>query len=281
MNTAAPSPSSAQLFATARPPYKVTSLRVLRSEWAKFWSLRSTWIALGLALLFMVAFGVIAAMQAKNQLTTYGQLRGHFAGDTGVGLALFGINFGQLVLGVLGVLVAAGEYSTGLIRSTLAAVPRRLPVLWAKAAVVGPVALVVGAIGAFAAFGIGARIISGTPVALSLSSAGVVRSLLGGGLYLALVAVIGLALGALLRSAAGGIAVLVATLLLVPGLVALLPSSWENDVSPYLPSNAGGSMYAISPASTDLSPTAGLAVLAGWTVLVLAGGAWRLKRSDA
>lgn len=276
--TQAPTPGSEQ---SGRPAYKVTPVRVLRSEWSKFWSLRSTWITLGLALLLLAVFGVIAAMRAKNQLTTSGQLRGHFAGDTAVDLSLFGIDFGQLVLGILGVLVTAGEYSTGLIRSTLAAVPRRLPVLWAKAAVAAPVALVVGVVGAFAAFGIGRQVISGTPIALSWSSAGVVRSLLGGGLYLALVVVIGVALGALVRSVAGGIAVLVAILLLVPGLVALLPTSWENDVSPYLPSIAGRSMYTLAPAGNDLSPGAGLAVLAGWTVLALAGAAWRLKRSDA
>lgn len=281
MSTATQTPPSAQLPERAtRPGYKLTSVRVLRSEWAKFWSLRSTWITLGLALLFLVAFGVIAANRAEAQFND-GRLEGHFAGDTAVDLALFGINFGQLVVGVLGVLVMAGEYSTGLIRSTLAAVPRRLPVLWSKAAVLAPVVAAVGVAGALAAFGIGRHFLSGTPMALSLSGAGVVRSLLGGGLYLALVAVIGIALGALLRSVAGGIAVLVAALLLLPGLVALLPTSWQDNVSPYLPSNAGGSMYALSPDASALSPGSGLAVLAGWTVLALAGAAWRLKRSDA
>lgn len=278
MSTTTHSPADAP---APRAAYKVTALRVLRAEWAKFWSLRSTWITLGLALLFVLGFGVIAAMQAKNQLTTYGQLRGHFAGDSAVGIALFGLNFGQLVLGILGVLITAGEYSTGLIRSTLAAVPRRLPVLWAKAAVIVPAALLVGLAGGFAAFGIGTHIISGTRIALTFSDAGVVRSLLGGGFYVALVAVIGLALGMLLRSVAGAIAVLVAALLLVPGLVALLPASLQSDVSPYLPSNAGASMYTLAPAGGDLSPGAGAAVLAAWTVLALAGAAWRLRRGDA
>lgn len=264
----------------AHPAYKVTLWRVLRSEWSKFWSLRSTWITLGLALLFVLAFGLIASARYASQVGS-GQVEGHLAGANAVSLSLFGINFGQLVLGILGVLVTAGEYSTGMIRSTLAAVPRRLPVLWSKAVVCGLVALVVGSVGAFAAFVIGGGFLSGTPVALSLSSAGVVRSLLGAGLYLSLVGVIGVALGALLRSAAAGIAVLVAVLLLVPGLVALLPASWEQDISPYLPSNAGESMYALSQAAPALSPAAGLAVLLGWTVLALAGAAYRLARADA
>ena len=107
------------------------------------------------------------------------------------------------------------------------------------------------------------------------------RSLLGAGLYLGLVGVIGVALGALLRSVAGGISVLVASLLLVPGLVALLPSSWQDNVSPYLPSNAGGSMFALHPDGSSLSAGAGLVVFLCWTVLALAGAAWRLKRADA
>ncbi|MGQ4406799.1 ABC transporter permease, partial [Streptomyces hayashii] len=176
--------------------------------------------------------------------------------------------------------VTAGEYSTGMIRSTLAAVPRRLPVLWSKAAVFGLVALVVGVLGAFVAFGFGSGIVSGTPAAMSLSHAGVLRSLLGAGLYLGLVGVIGAALGALLRSVAGGISVLVATLMLIPGLISLLPSSWQNDISPYLPSNAGESLFALTHDSTALSPTAGLLVFLGWTVLALAGAAYRLARSD-
>jgi len=282
MSTVTQAPASAQAVERApRPVYKVTGLRVLRSEWAKFWSLRSTWITLGLALLFIVAFGLIASARYGSQVASGQQVEGHLAGSTAVSLSLFGINFAQLVLGVLGVLVTAGEYSTGMIRSTLAAVPRRLPVLWSKTAVYGLVALAVGSAGAFAAFVIGSGFISATPVALPLSGAGVVRSLLAAGLYLALVAVIGIALGALLRSIAAGIAVLVAVLLLIPGLVALLPASWESDISPYLPSNAGESMYALHQVAPALSPLAGLAVLGGWTVLALAGAAYRLLRSDA
>ncbi|MCQ9178000.1 ABC transporter permease [Streptomyces sp. IBSBF 2953] len=265
--------------APPRPAYRVTGRRVLASEWAKLWSLRSTWITLGLGLLFLVAFGLIAASRYKSEIGSSHMDR-DFAASTAVSLSLFGTNFAQLALGVLGVLVTAGEYSTGMIRSTLAAVPRRLPVLWSKAAVFGLVALMVGVLGAFVAFGFGSGIVSGTPAAMSLSRAGVLRSLLGAGLYLGLVGVIGVALGALLRSVAGGISVLVATFMLIPGLISLLPSSWQNDISPYLPSNAGESLFALTHDSTALSPTAGLLVFLGWTVLALAGAAYRLVRSD-
>ncbi|UXY31984.1 ABC transporter permease [Streptomyces sp. HUAS TT20] len=266
--------------ATARPAYRVTGRRVLASEWAKLWTLRSTWITLGLGLLFLVAFGLIAASRYKSGIGSSHMDR-DFARSTAVSLSLFGTNFTQLALGVLGVLITAGEYSTGMIRSTLAAVPRRLPVLWSKAAVFGLVALVTGTLGVFAAFLFGSRIVSGTPAAMDFSHAGVVRSLLGAGLYLGLVGVIGTALGALLRSVAGGISVLVATLMLIPGLVSLLPSSWQDDISPYLPSNAGESMFALTHDATSLSPGSGLLVFLGWTALALSGAAYRLLRSDA
>ncbi|MFF2545327.1 ABC transporter permease [Kitasatospora sp. NPDC058063] len=282
MTTIAPSqmPASGDLRPT-RPAYRVTAVRVLRSEWAKLWSLRSTWITLGLALLFLVGFGLIAAYQFKSRMTSGRPMDRDFASASTLSLSLFGTNFAQLALGVLGVLVAAGEYSTGMIRSTLAAVPRRLPVLWSKAAVYGLIALVLGTVGVFAVFVADSGVLSGTRVAMTLSDAGVVRGLLGAGLYLALVGVIGVALGALLRSVAGGIAVLVATLMLVPGLTALLPSSWQSHLSPYLPSHAGEAMFALHHDSTTLSPTVGLAVFLGWMVLALGAAAVRLVRTDA
>ncbi|MFJ9445691.1 ABC transporter permease [Kitasatospora sp. NPDC101235] len=282
MSAIAPSPTSASADPRpARPVYKVTAARVLRSEWAKFWSLRSSWITLGLALFFLVAFGLIAAYQFKSRMTSGRPMDRDFAGASTLSLSLFGTNFAQLALGVLGVLVAAGEYSTGMIRSTLAAVPRRLPVLWSKAAVYWLIALVLGTVGVFAVFVADSGVLSGTRVAMTLSDAGVVRGLLGAGLYLAMVGVIGVALGALLRSVAGGIAVLVATLMLIPGLTALLPSSWQSHLSPYLPSHAGEAMFALHHDSTTLSPTVGLAVFLGWTVLALGAAAVRLVRTDA
>ncbi|MFB7948494.1 ABC transporter permease [Kitasatospora phosalacinea] len=282
MSTTAPTPAVAPPApSAARPPYRVTAVRVLRSEWAKAWSLRSTWITLGLGLFFLVAFGLIAAYQFKSRLDSGRPMERDFADADALSLSLFGTNFAQLALGVLGVLIAAGEYSTGMIRSTLAAVPRRLPVLWAKALVYGAVALVLATAGVFVAFLLGSGIVSGTRAAMTLSDPGALRGLLGAGLYLGLVGVIGVALGVLLRSVAGGISVLVASLMLVPGLVSLLPSSWHDHISPYLPSNAGQAMFALHHDSTTLSPGAGLAVFALWTAAALAGGAVRLVRRDA
>jgi ABC-2 type transport system permease protein len=260
---------------------KVTGPRVLRSEWAKLWSLRSTWITLGLGLLFLLAFGTIAALRYKSMLNSSQPMDPDFADATAYSLALFGVPFSLIALGVLGVLTASGEYSSGMIRSTLAAVPRRLPVLWSKAAVYGALAFIAGVAGALAGFLISSGVLSGTPIAMSLSDSGVLRGLLGVGLYLGLVGVIGVALGTLLRSTAGGISALVGTFLLVPGLMSLLPKSWRADLTPYLPSNAGESVFALHHSAGTLSVGAGLLVLLGWTVLALGGAAYRLMRSDA
>ena len=176
---------------SAGPDLKVTGRRVLRSEWAKLWSLRSTWITLGLGLLFLLAFGVIAALRYRSMVHSGQPLDRDFADATVYSLALFGVPFSLIALGVLGVLTASGEYTSGMIRSTLAAVPRRLPVLWSKAAVYGTLAFVAGAAGAVVAFLIDGGILSGTAATMSLSDGGVLRGLLGAGLYLGLVGVIG------------------------------------------------------------------------------------------
>lgn len=268
---------------TAPPAYKVTGRRVLRSEWAKFWTLRSSWITLGVAVLVLVAFGLIASVTFDPDTTASAAAGqpGPSASSDAVSLALTGSTLAQLAIGVLGVLVAAGEYSTGMIRSTLAAVPGRLPVLWSKAAVFGVIALVVTGVGALAAFLLGSTALSGTSAALSLGDDGVLRSLLGAGLYLALVGVFGVALGALVRSVAGGIAILVGVLMILSGLTSLLPDSWSDAITPYLPSNAGEAVMSLTQSSDQLAPWAGLAVFAGWVALTLAGAAYRLRRTDA
>jgi ABC-type transport system involved in multi-copper enzyme maturation permease subunit len=263
------------------PRLKVTGRRVLRSEWAKLWSLRSTWITLALGSLFLLAFGTIAVLRYKSMVNSGQPMDPDFADATTLSLALFGVPFAMIALGVLGVLTTSGEYSSGMIRSTLAAVPRRLPVLWSKAAVYGVIAFVVGAAGAVIAFLISSGVMSGTDRAMTISDGGVLRSLLGVGVYLGLVGVIGVALGALLRSTAGGISALVGTFLLVPGLMSLLPKSWRADLTPYLPSNAGESVFALQHTAGTLTAGAGLLVLLGWTVLALGGAAYRLMRSDA
>lgn len=265
----------------AKPGYRVTVPRVLHSEWIKFWTLRSSWITLAVAAVVLVGFGLIAsAVYDPSASGSEGRPSPQPMAD-GLALALVGASLAQLAAGVLGVLVSAGEYSTGMIRATLAAVPRRLPVLWSKALVFGAIAFVLLGIAVVGAFLLAMTQLSGTPMELSLSDDGVLRGLAGTAGYLALVGVLGVALGSLLRSVAGGIAVLVGTLLIVPGLAGLLPDAWADTVVPYLPSNAGNATMSLTQGADSLSPGAGFAALAGWAVVALAAAALRLVRTDA
>ncbi|MFF0155805.1 ABC transporter permease [Micromonospora sp. NPDC005203] len=248
---------------------KITPGGVVAAEWTKFSSLRSTWITTGISVVLLIALGVIASAS--------------FSGDnlSSIDLALSGSFLAALSVGVLGALLGASEYTTGMIRATLAAVPRRLPVLWSKSLVAGSTAFVTMTAGAFAAFALGSAVLNDKVGGLSLGDDGVLRALLGAGLYLGLVAVLGVALGMLVRSSAGAIAILAGLLLIVPGLAALLPDSISDAITPYLTSNAGSAAMALTQAEGTLAPWTGLAVFAGYVVVTLAAAAYRLKMTDA
>lgn len=244
---------------------KITPGGVVAAEWTKFSSLRSTWVTTGISVVLLIAFGAIASAS--------------FSGDglSAVDLALSGSTLAALAVGVLGVLLGAGEYTTGMIRATLAAVPRRLPVLWSKSLVAGAAALVTMTAGAFAAFALGSAVLNDAVGAVGLGDDGVLRALLGAGLYLGLVGVLGVALGVLVRSSAGGIAILAGGLLILPGLAMLLPSDWYDAIEGYLPSNAGAEIMS----TTSDRPWTGLAIFAGWVVVTLGAAAYRLAKTDA
>jgi ABC-2 type transport system permease protein len=261
----------------ARPELRVTTRRVFTSEWIKFWSLRSTAYTLIGAVVALVGFGLIAASVTAGGETFQGPGEG-VPDSTGISLA--GTELAQLVVGTLGVLLTATEYSTGLIRSTLAAVPRRLPVLWAKTAVLAAVLLPLGTGAVFSAFFAGQAILGSDGA--SLTDPGVLRAVIGAVVYLTGIALMGMALGALLRHTASAVTTLFAALWVVPGLLQIaLPDSWNDTIGPYLPSNAGSAFMTVSPGSDLLSPWAGLAVFAGFLAVLLGTAAWQLKRRDA
>lgn len=262
--------------------YAVRWWRVLRSEWGKLWSLRSTWSTLAMASAVVVGLGLVGAVvyDPDVEIPDGAPAPPGIGVDNAVEVALSGLSLALLVVGVLGVLTMAGEYGSGTIRSTLTAVPRRLPVLWAKVGLVAIVAGVVTAIAAVLAFLVGIAPLSGTGLTIGIGDSGVLRSLAGAGVYLGLVAAIGVGLGALLRSTAAGVAVLVAVFLVLPGLTGLLPDAWVDAVSPYLPSNAGSALTALTRSSDELAPAAGLGVLMCWTTAILAAAAVRLRKCD-
>jgi ABC-type transport system involved in multi-copper enzyme maturation permease subunit len=265
---------------------RVTAWRVIASEWVKFRSLRSTVVTIAIALVVIIGFGALAAGVVSGDVTRPtgpgggGGGGGAFATNpTAVSLA--GMTLAQIIVGILGVLAITGEYSSGMIRATLAAVPRRLPVLWAKVLVIGVSTFVVAVPASFGAFALGQTIL-GAGHNTTLSDPGVLRAVLGSALYLTAIALLGLGLGALLRHTAGAIGALFGLLMVAPGLLPLvLPKSWGDSIVPYLPSNAGESFSSVVPKAGMLSAGGGALVLVAWLVVLLGVSAVLLRRRDA
>ncbi len=261
---------------TARPGYGFRS--AARMEWLKLRTVRSTaWVLLvfaagmiGLAILVM-AHQRWAAMPPADR-ASFDPANNSFAG----------LVIGQLALGVLGVLVITTEFSSGMIRATLAAVPRRPLLLAAKAAVLGAVTLAVGEIFAFAAFAVGEMALRAPAPHASLGQPGVLRAVLLAGAYPALIALIALGLGALIRHTAGAISAVAGVLFALPLILVPLGTSIQNAVGQFMPMLiAENSLTAVKPQSHTLSPGVGLGVLCLYAAIALAAGTWALARRDA
>ncbi|MBO2463481.1 ABC transporter permease subunit [Actinomadura violacea] len=269
---------------TATPPLRtgrVTLPRVLNSEWIKLWTLRSTFWTLLAAIVATVALGMLFSWGFASRLGDRARPVEH-AATMAVTVPLRPYVIAQLAVGVLGVMVITGEYSTGMIRATLSAVPARLPVLGAKAAVFGVVVLVMMEIASFAAFLGGEAILSTRHVQATLSSPQALRIVIGVGLYLTVVGLLGTALGTIIRSTAGAIAALFGILLVLPVLGEVLNlTSWGKHITPYLPSNAGGDLLTNAPDPGSLAPWTGFGVFVLYTAAAMAVAAYLLKRRDA
>lgn len=270
----------AEQFRLDDAPHSPTLLDVVRSEWLKLRTLRSTFWTLLVGIALVVGLG---ALLAWAQVATWDQLSAAEQRANpvdGTATALSGITFGQLALVVLGVLTVTGEFSTGGIRATLVAVPRRGRVVAAKVVVVGVVALVAGTAAAFLAFFASQPVLATKGFDVGLGDADVLRALFGAGLYLAASALFGLGIGLVVRSTGGAIAIALAALLVLPGLSALIPGSAGDEVQKFVTSNAGQVVFDTDPTASTLSPWAGYAVFtAWWLVLVLLGG-WLLRTRD-
>jgi ABC-2 type transport system permease protein len=241
-----------------------------RMEWVKLRSLRSTWWALGVTV--AGAVGVAVAVGVNTE-------------DTAADLtnnALAGIALGLLLTGVLGVLAMTGEYSSGTIRATLAAIPNRPLVLAAKAAVFGAVALAAGEAASFIAFFAGGAALPSAVPAPTLGDPGVLRAVALGGAGYCLIGLLGLGLGAIVRHTPGAIAVLVGGVYVLSQMVAALAPA----VMPYVPvSIVANSMTVVRPVPAVgqihfLSPWAGLGMLSLYAALTLGAGAWLLASRD-
>jgi ABC-type transport system involved in multi-copper enzyme maturation permease subunit len=262
---------------------RVTQARVALSEWTKLRTLRSTRYALLAGVAMTIGFAVLPALVNANRWNSMSFI--DKATFRPLETSLIGVTVAQLAIGVLGVMIISGEYSTGMIRSTFAAVPKRLPVLWGKAGVFALVTFVLALPSTLIAFFAAQAILkghsfNGHDIALSFSDPGVSRAVIGGALYLTIIGLFGLGLGAILRSTAGGISTFAGILFVLPPLMNVLPASWNNAISPYLPSNAGTAiMQSGNPAHT-LAPWTGLGVFAAYTAILIAFAAIQLRRRD-
>lgn len=258
---------------------RLTFPRLLRSEWLKLATLRSTWFTLGGAVVVLVlASGLIANRMHGNLVggTPFGD-----AGDRDVlTTPLRGFGITQLIVGVLGVLAVTGEYSTGMIRSTLTVVPRRLPVLVAKLVVFGLLGFLAMLVASFAAFFVSQSVLGS--FGLGLSAPHAMQVVVGLAGYLTLVGLLGMGLGFVIRSTAGGIAALVGLLLVAPGILAALGTSWATSISHYLPLSAGQAMFADqAPMTGELTVGGGVLTMVVWVLGTAVAATVVLLRRDA
>ncbi len=256
----------------------VTQRHVTVSEWTKLRSVRSTRWSLLVSLLLIIGIGILVCVIFASRWPHLGLAERARFHPLRANLA--GVNFAQLAVGVLGVLTITAEYTTGMIRASFSAVPKRLPVLWGKALVFGAVAFAISLPAVFIVFFAGQSILSGQHINIGISHPGVVRALFGAPLYLTVMGLFGLGLGAILRSTAGGISALAAVVFVLPPIISLLPTSVSNSVDPYLPSNAGGAIWTITPDPSTLAPWAGFAVFCAYAVAALAVAAILMVRRD-
>ena len=269
-----------------RPSTRLSFAGVLRSEWIKLRTLRSTVWSYLFVILLTLGMALVMSLTIANGMgggVDVQGVSGPAATELFVQSSVFGVFLAQLVVAVLGVLVVTGEYSTGMIRSTLAAVPTRLPALAAKAAVLFVATFIVGLISTVGAFFVSTAVYSGYGLSASIADSVVFLPLLGAALYLSLLAVFSLGVGAMVRSSAGGIGIVLALILVVPVVLQMIPADWAQSVVPYLLSDAGTSMFAPAGMTGGDSMTTwqSLLIVLGWVAASSTGAAMLLAKRDA
>jgi ABC-2 type transport system permease protein len=250
---------------------------VAQMEWQKLRTVRSTWYIVAVFAAGMIGLAMLTASHENYaQLSAAGRASFDPTYDAFLGLVL-----GQLLLGVLGVLAITTEFSSGMIRATFAAAPGRPLVLAAKAAVLGAVTLAAGEISAFAAFFAGQAMLRAPAPHATLGRPGVLSAVLMAGAYPALIALISLGIGAIIRHTAGAICALVGVVFVLPLLFSPLSPSIRNTAQKFLPDTMRNSLIAVKPIAHLLSPVLTFGLLCAYAMVALAAGAWALARRDA
>jgi hypothetical protein len=251
---------------------------VAHSEWTKLRSVRSTvWtlvatfgITVGFGLLFSLAY-----VSRYDHLSLHERLTFDATAQS-----LRGLFLAQVAIGVLGVLFLTSEYATGAIRATMSAVPQRRLLLGAKAAVFAVVAVPVAMVSAFTAFFAGQAVLDGKNVGVALSDPGVLRAVLGTGVYLAMIGLLALAIGAIVRRTAGAIATLFGLVFVLPLLTQALPSPWNDDISKFVPGGLGAALYSVRADGNLLSPGVAFLVLVVWVAVAFTIATVLIERRD-
>lgn len=267
---------------------------ILRSEWIKLRTLRSTVWCYAIIVALTIGLGLLlAAVMPSGGVMTQSTTPSADAQQAAwLQATTLGIGFGELVSAVLGALVITGEYGTGMIRSTLTAVPKRLPALLAKAIVFGVTTFVVSLLSLVATALLTAPLMPAKDVHPDFGDGSFWLAIVGGAGYLALIGVLALAIGSIIRNSAGGISAVLGLILVAPVIVQILVgvtrSKWAQNLGSFLPNSAGGKMYSYAPTATtpadgvvSLDPGQGFLVLALWFAVAFVIGAIMLKRRDA
>jgi ABC-2 type transport system permease protein len=257
----------------------------LRSELTKIRSVRSTyWSLIALVVITIGISALFAYGHAQNfsQMPPFAQTHqlGQFIAQA-TETSLFGLILGQLVIAVLGAITITSEYSTGMIRTSLSVMPRRGVVFAAKAAVFGAMALIVGLVTSLASYFVGQAILSTQHINSTLGQPGVLRAVIGGGLFLAVCGLLSFGLGAVLRHTAGAITAAIGLLFVMYILSGFLPYNWAVHVDKWIPFNAGGAIWENASGTSMFSPWTGFAVFCGYAAIALAAGLILFRRRDA
>jgi ABC-2 type transport system permease protein len=277
--TAQPAPDTSIRVSPLVPPATDRFDHVLRAEWTKFWSVRSTmWTFIALVVVTIGISALICLAVAANWNNTTATDRVTF---DPVSTSLVGIFLGQMAIIVLGALVISSEYSTGGIRTTLTAVPQRLRLLFAKALVLAAMAFAAGLVTTFPSFWLGQRVLATADAGIEVSFGDphVLRAVLGSALYIAACGLLGFSLGALLRHTAGGITVAIGIVFILPIVANFLPGTWGDNVGKVL--NAGSAISNTRHVDGQLDPWTGYAVFSLWWIVLLAVAAFLIRRRDA
>lgn len=267
-------------MSTATAPPRATGPRpglrhVLTSEWTKIRTVKSTYWTAVATLVVSIGLSVLIALAFTS---SYDQLKeADKAQFDPAAFGLVGTNFGVLVLAVLGVLVISSEYGTGMIRTSLTAVPNRGRFFAAKALVLTAVAFVLGQIAAFASFLLSQLVFAAKDLDASLGDPGILRAVFGAGLYLTLVPLFAFGIATILRHTAGSVTMVLGVLFVLPIIANFLPGTWGQTVQKLLPSTAGGAIMSVRPSEQLLAPWTGFGVFCLYTAILL-GVAFALFR---